>query len=120
MKFRVLVLELFLCALVGGEMWSQEPSHHLTLVPAPKVGSEPVPTGTPDNGEWHFVVSGESRNCGDLIMPAIAKGSFRDQAPFYWHLGDFRAIYEYDEDILARKSVDFTDSDLLSIQWERI
>jgi len=49
---------------------------------------------------WHFTVSGDSRNCGDVIMPAIAQGAIRDQAKFYWHLGDLRAIYDFDEDIL--------------------
>ncbi len=33
-------------------------------------------------------------------MPGIAAGVLRDQAEFYWHLGDFRAIYDFDEDIL--------------------
>jgi hypothetical protein len=49
-------------------------------------------------------------------MPAIAKGSLRDQSAFYWHLGDFRAIHEYDEDILARKSLDF--SDYTDMAWD--
>ena len=70
----------------------------------------------PDKTEWHFVVSGDSRNCGDLIMPAIARGASRDQAAFYWHLGDFRAIYEYDEDMLSRKSMDF--SDYTKMAWD--
>ncbi|MGA3090631.1 MAG: metallophosphoesterase [Terriglobales bacterium] len=47
---------------------------------------------------WSFVVSGDSRNCGDVVMPAIAGGAHHDQAVFYWHLGDFRAIYDFDED----------------------
>src|SRR5581483_859476 len=57
-------------------------------------------TGGP--AEWHFVVSGDSRNCGDVVMPAIAKAAAQHQANFYWHLGDFRAIYEYDEDMLPK------------------
>src|ERR1700688_178008 len=48
---------------------------------------------------WRFAVSGDSRNCGDVVMPAIAAGVARDQPSFYWHLGDFRAIYAFDEDI---------------------
>lgn len=55
----------------------------------------------PDHAkEWHFVVSGDSRNCGDLIMPAIAAGAARHNAAFYWHLGDFRWISQPDNDIL--------------------
>lgn len=46
-----------------------------------------------------FAVSGDSRNCGDVVMPAIAKGVQGSNAAFYWHLGDFRAMYMVDEDI---------------------
>ena len=51
---------------------------------------------------WPFAVSGDSRNCGDIVMPAIAHGVHNDAARFYLHLGDFRAIYEFDEDVLAQ------------------
>jgi hypothetical protein len=47
---------------------------------------------------WRFAVSGDSRNCGDVVMPAIAKKSREDGVSFYWHLGDFRAIYDFDQD----------------------
>jgi len=50
-------------------------------------------------GTWRFAVSGDSRNCGDVIMPAIAAGVIRDQASFYWHLGDLRAVFEVDQDM---------------------
>jgi hypothetical protein len=53
------------------------------------------------NATWRFAVSGDSRNCGDIVMPAIAGGVKNDQAEFYWHLGDYRAIYMIDEDYLA-------------------
>lgn len=49
---------------------------------------------------WKFAVSGDSRNCGDIVMPAIAAGVRRDGAQFYWHLGDYRAIYTFDEDLV--------------------
>ena len=49
---------------------------------------------------WKFAISGDSRNCGDIVMPAIASGVRKSGASFYWHLGDFRAIYAVDEDIL--------------------
>ena len=49
---------------------------------------------------WNFVVAGDSRNCGDVIMPAIAQGAKRNNAQFYWHLGDWRAIYTFDEDMV--------------------
>jgi hypothetical protein len=50
---------------------------------------------------WSFAVSGDSRNCGDIVMPAIAAGVHKDGARFYWHLGDFRANYDFDQDLLA-------------------
>ena len=53
---------------------------------------------------WSFAVSGDSRNCGDVVMPAIAKGVHNDGAKFYFHLGDFRAIYEFDQDVLAQSA----------------
>ncbi|MFL6352696.1 MAG: metallophosphoesterase [Bryobacteraceae bacterium] len=34
-------------------------------------------------------------------MPAIAKSATINQAAFYWHLGDFRAIYRFDQDYAA-------------------
>jgi hypothetical protein len=49
-------------------------------------------------GVWRFAVSGDSRNCGDIVMPAIAQHVLADDVLFYWHLGDFRAIYKIDED----------------------
>lgn len=33
-------------------------------------------------------------------MPAIAAGVLKSGAEFYWHLGDFRAIYAFDEDMV--------------------
>jgi calcineurin-like phosphoesterase family protein len=50
---------------------------------------------------WSFAVSGDSRNCGDVVMPAIADGAHADGVKFYWHLGDFRANYDFDQDLLA-------------------
>jgi hypothetical protein len=49
---------------------------------------------------WNFVASGDSRNCGNVVMPAIAAGAKKDHAAFYWHLGDLRAIHDADEDYL--------------------
>lgn len=49
---------------------------------------------------WKFAASGDSRNCGAVVMPAIAAGARANGAEFYWHLGDFRAIYTFDEDLV--------------------
>jgi Calcineurin-like phosphoesterase len=51
---------------------------------------------------WHFAVSGDSRNCGDVVMPAIAERVRAEHSAFYWHLGDYRAIYDFDQDIKTR------------------
>lgn len=48
---------------------------------------------------WKFAASGDSRNCGDVVMPAIAAAAKRSGARFYWHLGDFRKMYAEDEDL---------------------
>jgi hypothetical protein len=53
-------------------------------------------------GTWQFAASGDSRNCGDVVMPAIAQSVLGHHAEFYWHLGDFRAINRLDEDFSQR------------------
>lgn len=54
----------------------------------------------PEKDTWRFIVSGDSRNCGDVVMPTIAAHSAKHFQPsFYWHLGDLRAIYKVDEDM---------------------
>jgi hypothetical protein len=50
---------------------------------------------------WTFAVSGDSRNCGDFVMPAIAAKVRAEGDLFYWHLGDFRWIALPDEDMKA-------------------
>ncbi len=51
-----------------------------------------------ESGSWKFAVSGDSRNCGDIVMPAIAQQVRREGAAFYWHLGDYRLMSNFDED----------------------
>ena len=75
----------------------------------------PAASGSASQGtsgsSWYFAVSGDSRDCGDLIMPKIARSieSIRDRTPaeFYWHLGDFRRMYDIDCDMLKRKYPSF-------------
>jgi hypothetical protein len=50
---------------------------------------------------WTFAVSGDSRNCGDFVMPAIAAKVKAEGDLFYWHLGDFRWIAQPDQDMRA-------------------
>jgi hypothetical protein len=75
----------------------------------------------PANGAWRFVVSGDSRNCGDVVMPGIAETAKKNQAAFYWHLGDFRADYQIDEDIQHQPehiAKPLTSEEYLSIAWQ--
>lgn len=44
------------------------------------------------------MVAGDSRNCGNVVMPSIAAAAHAGGAAFYWHLGDLRAIYDFDDD----------------------
>lgn len=50
---------------------------------------------------WSFAVSGDSRNCGDFVMPAIASSVKAEGDVFYWHLGDYRWMSNQDQDLLA-------------------
>jgi hypothetical protein len=52
----------------------------------------------PRPAAWTFAVSGDSRNCGDVVMPSIAAGARASAARFYWHLGDLRFIRDFDPD----------------------
>jgi hypothetical protein len=49
---------------------------------------------------WHFAVSGDSRNCGDVVMPAIAADAKKHSVEFYWQLGDLRKTSTPDEDFI--------------------
>ncbi len=70
------------------------------LAPASRAG------GAPENAEgtWSFAVSGDSRNCGDFVMPAIAARVKAEGDEFYWHLGDFRWMSSEDQDMLAMQT----------------
>src|ERR1700682_6310124 len=70
------------------------------------------------NAAWKFAVSGDSINCGDIVMPAIASGVRNSGAEFYWHLGDFRAIYTFDEDMVPPASLGLPSRPLNIIGYE--
>ena len=65
---------------------------------------------------WNFAVSGDSRNCGDVVMPSIAADARANSAVFYWHLGDLRAINDFDEDFRAQYPK-ATISEYLATAW---
>jgi hypothetical protein len=64
------------------------------LVPVLASGQDAAPL-------WTFAVSGDSRNCGDFVMPAIAVKVKAEGDTFYWHLGDFRWMSQPDQDLVA-------------------
>ena len=72
---------------------------------------------TPATPVWKFVVSGDSRNCGDIVMPAIADAVLKSGASFYWHLGDFRAIYDFDEDMVPPASLQLDTPHLTIVSY---
>jgi len=72
-------------------------------------------------GAWQFAVSGDSRNCGNVIMPSIAAGAKKNDAAFYWHLGDLRATFAPDEDYKSEaehRSAPVDQSSYLSHEWD--
>ena len=73
----------------------------LAILPAlaavPGLAQSQPPAAAP--AAWRFAVSGDSRNCGDVVMPAIAADALAHQVSFYLHLGDLRCMYDFDEDM---------------------
>lgn len=68
--------------------------------------------------DWSFAVSGDSRNCGDFVMPVIAADVRAEGDQFYWHLGDFRALYEVDQDMKALHGGNLDKEEYLAHAWE--
>jgi hypothetical protein len=69
---------------------------------------------------WTFVVSGDARNCGDLIAPAIAETARKVNAAFYLHLGDLRSTFNFDEDMVHQPEhirTPMTVSTYLTAEW---
>jgi len=94
----LLIIEIAITViLLGIVVWKIGPLSRLLVETKSASPSMFVPL---KEGSWRFVVSGDSRNCGDLVMPAIAAQAIEKYQPaFYWHLGDLRAIYKIDEDM---------------------
>ncbi|MEK6372308.1 MAG: metallophosphoesterase [Acidobacteriota bacterium] len=66
---------------------------------------------------WKFAVAGDSRNCGDVVMPGIAAGVKADKAAFYWHLGDFRALSDFDQDMVKVAKRPYTIGSYFAAAW---
>jgi hypothetical protein len=72
----------------------------LSLLPLVALGTAFAGAQSPAS-PWTFAVSGDSRNCGDFVMPAIAAKVRAENDAFYWHLGDFRWMSAVDQDMKA-------------------
>src|SRR5579864_8150367 len=86
------------------------------LAPAVQTASAQQPAG----GAWRFLASGDSRNCGDVVMPGIAETERKNQVAFYWHLGDLRLTSNFDEDIAHQPehiAKPLTITEYESIEW---
>ncbi len=66
----------------------------------------------PSAPSWSFAVSGDSRNCGDVVMPVIAADAIKHNAAFYWHLGDLRKISGPDQDFVEERTQQGKATDL--------
>jgi hypothetical protein len=87
---------------------------------AQSAANAPAPAAKSTTSEWKFAVSGDSRNCGDVVMPAIAEGVKKTGAAFYWHLGDLRWITDVDQDIRHQPehlAIPLTKSEYLDMAW---
>jgi len=93
--FAVVLILCVAVTMLGGACARQS----APAVVASPVASERVSGAALPEGSWRFIVSGDSRNCGDVVMPAIAAQSAKFVPAFFWHLGDLRAIYKIDEDM---------------------
>ena len=69
---------------------------------------------------WTFAVSGDSRNCGDFVMPAIAAKVKAENDAFYWHLGDFRWMSQPDQDLLSMlpAGAELAKADYQQMAWD--
>jgi len=95
------LLVLALCMLAGNSA-AQSGGAPTGAHPEDKSAVETAPL---PEGSWRFIVSGDSRNCGDIVLPTIARDSGRFAPSLYWHLGDLRAIYKVDEDMAFAAAV---------------
>lgn len=66
---------------------------------------------------WQFAVAGDSRNCGDVVMPAIASSVRGSGAAFYWHLGDFRWQSDLDQDMVHATKKPMSITSYLNTSW---
>jgi hypothetical protein len=91
--FVVAFVGLIVASACSSQLLAQNSAHDHFPV------KQPAGADRSQGKSWQFAVSGDSRNCGDVVMPGIAAGVKSTGAAFYWHLGDFRKNSDFDEDI---------------------
>ena len=101
------------------------PEARTPIVPTPSPGPAPKPSAPPEKApaapvaSWAFAVSGDSRDCGDVVMPKITASitgiSKTTPVAFYWHLGDFRNGRQADRDYFVLNG---GDEDYRSRAWD--
>jgi hypothetical protein len=94
---QVAILFLLLASLAGAAGWPRSRARNSGSTTAQDDGQGSLVKAP--GATWAFAVSGDSRNCGDVVMPAIAAGVEEHHAAFYWHLGDFRLGSDVDQDM---------------------
>jgi len=95
----------------------------LVAAPPTRCQTQAVQAATPQTSAapWKFAASGDSRNCGDVVMPAMAVAVKKSGAAFFWHLGDFRKVSDFDEDIQHQPeqlAKPLTLSDYRAMAWK--
>ena len=55
----------------------------MRFLPAVLVFTTASAVGQTTDATWSFAVSGDSRNCGDFVMPAIAAATKAERDEFY-------------------------------------
>lgn len=72
------------------------------------------------SADWSFAVCGDSRDCGDVVLPTIAARVRAQGDRFYWHLGDLRSLREIDADLLHDPATpqDLSFSNYLTVAWD--
>ena len=97
-------------------MQRQRGSSHLILFALAAIAA----TAAAQTSTWTFAVSGDSRDCGDFVVPAIAAKVKAENDVFYWHLGDFRRIQKPDQDLVSMlpPGRTITQQEYLKIAWD--
>ena len=108
-------------AIYAGCMHKMQLSRLLSALALTAILSPLAAARAQQTGSWTFAVSGDSRNCGDFVMPAIAASVKAEHDAFYWHLGDFRVLSRQpDQDLASMQPAGktLTTDEYYRIAWD--